>query len=130
VRARHHDQEGVRAWTQGADRTDGRLRLLRSRVGIQRRGLQRAVITPPTIPKPTTYSRASHTLSQEVWNGSAVSFQENLRVQQARKSVWALVDWCLPLLEGTSSTTTPQVRHWTRRTFPERGSVEGRRRRE
>src|SRR5664279_4386100 len=36
-----------------------------------------------TRPQPTTYSTASHTLSQEVWNDSAVSFQESLRAQRA-----------------------------------------------
>jgi hypothetical protein len=58
VRARHHDQQGGRAWTQAADRIDGRKRLLRSRVGIHGRRLQRSALTAPTIPKPATYSTA------------------------------------------------------------------------
>src|SRR6516164_6861010 len=66
-------------------------------------------------PQPTTYSTASHTLSQDVWNDSAVSFQESLRAQRARNSMWARVNWCLPSHQGTSSTTTPQLRHSTRR---------------
>jgi len=35
----------------------------------------------------TTYSTASQTFSQEVRNTSAVSFQESLRAQRARKSI-------------------------------------------
>jgi hypothetical protein len=35
----------------------------------------------------STYSTASHTLSQEVWNASAVSFQESFRAQRARNSI-------------------------------------------
>src|SRR5579885_3483116 len=60
-------------------------------------------------PQRTTYSTASRTLSHEVWNDSAVSFQESLRAQRARKSIWALVEECLPSLQGSSSATTP---HW------------------
>jgi hypothetical protein len=37
-------------------------------------------------PQPTTYSMASHALSQEVWNASAVSFQESFRAQRVRNS--------------------------------------------
>ena len=50
--------------------------------------LQRAMLQTP----------ADHILdgvahpSQEVWNASAVSFQESLRAQRARNSMWALVD--------------------------------------
>src|SRR5205085_7659977 len=67
-------------------------------------------------PKVTTCSTASKTLSQEVRNASAVSFQESRRAQRARNSMYALVSERLPSLHGTSSrTTVPQRRQFTRR---------------
>ena len=67
-------------------------------------------------PHVTTTSTTWHTLSHDVRNDRAVSFQDSFLAQCARNRTEAVVIWCLPQPHGTASTFTPHCSQSTRRT--------------
>jgi len=67
-------------------------------------------------PQWTTQLTASATMSQETLKATAVSFQDILRAQWARKAANCLITGDLPVDQGTCSTTTLlQILQSTRR---------------
>src|ERR1019366_234502 len=102
-------------------RIDGRKRLLRSRVGIHGRRLQRSALTAPTIPKPATYSTAlAHYVAGSAERlGGFLSGGFARPVSQEKRV--GLVDWCFASFEepprpprhksALDSAHVPRTRH-------------------
>jgi len=53
--------------------------------------------------------------SHDAWNASATCDQLIRFAERARNQAYVAVVWCLPLPQGTDSTTTPHLGQSTRR---------------
>ena len=66
-------------------------------------------------PQLTAIATDRNMRSHDVWNASATSDQLIRFAQRARNQAYVVVAWCLPLPQGTDSTTTPHAWQSTRR---------------